>query len=98
MSLFIHEGGGRITGLSDFMLNEVSRLLDNLSDLELEMDSIDDLLENLYKYNGGFWDLCASMLRSVKGLVLAELEDQVVVLAELETGRLCLRNLKTRWC
>ena len=48
MSLFIHEGGGRITGLRDFMLHEVSRLLDNLSDLEL------DLLENLYKYNGGF--------------------------------------------
>ena len=54
MSLFIHEGGGRITGLRDFMLHEVSRLLDNLSDLELEIDSIDDLLENLYKYNGGF--------------------------------------------
>ena len=68
MSLFIHEAGGRITGLRDFMLNEVSRLLDILAATNQEIDSIDDLLENLYKYNGGFSDLALSIMISVKGL------------------------------
>ena len=67
-SLFLHEGGGRITRLRDLMLKEVIQRLDLIADMELEMDSVDDLLENLYRYNDGFSDLALSGIRSVKGL------------------------------
>ena len=67
-SLFLHEGGGRITRLRDLMLKEVIQRLDLIADMELEMDSVDDLLENLYRYSNEFSDLALSAIRSVKGL------------------------------
>ena len=67
-SLFLHELGGTITGLRDFMFNEVIQRLDLIADMEVRMDSVDDLLENLHRYNGGFSDLAWSAIQSVEGL------------------------------